>query len=125
MRIEKTVRTFWANIYVGLLDTDKSKELGYSECFPYGAIEHICKEYCNETGFCVTVTPTKYIYTGGEEDGAIVGIINYPRFFSTPELLKERALILAEKLRDILNQYRVTVVMPEETVMLSRPGTKD
>lgn len=39
----------------------------------------LCRAFCDEEGLCVTVTPTTYVYTGGEEDGVIVGLINYPR----------------------------------------------
>lgn len=46
----------------------------------YNAAREICRAYCDEVGYCVTVTPTSYVYTGGEESGFIVGLINYPRF---------------------------------------------
>ena len=42
-------------------------------------IEAACAEYCT-VGFCVTVTPTRYVFTGGSETGAIIGLINYARF---------------------------------------------
>ena len=50
-------------------------------------IEQICRQYCFHLGFCVTVTPTKFIYTGGEETGAEIGIMNYARFPTTPDEL--------------------------------------
>jgi SAM-dependent methyltransferase len=34
---------------------------------------------------CVTVTPTNFIYCGGQEDGVIIGIRNYPRFPKTED----------------------------------------
>jgi hypothetical protein len=40
----------------------------------------VCREFCDELGWCVTVTPTTYVYKGGEEAGFIVGAINYARF---------------------------------------------
>jgi hypothetical protein len=43
------------------------------------------RQYCDEHGLCVTVTPTIYVYTGGQEVGLAVGLINYPRFRSTPQ----------------------------------------
>jgi hypothetical protein len=46
-------------------------------------IKHFCQHHCAE-GACVTVTPTEYVYTGGREAGAIIGLINYPRFPKTP-----------------------------------------
>ena len=43
-------------------------------------IEEAVQDYCNEMGLCVTVTKTNYIFTGGSEEGYIIGLINYPRF---------------------------------------------
>lgn len=128
-RIENIVMkrepTFWANIYVGLKDTDLSKTAGIDVVYPMGIINAVCREYCDETGFCVSVTPTTFYYTNGNEKGAIVGIINYPRFPQSATELKIRAIYLAEELRKACDQYRVTVVMPDETIMVCRPNTKD
>ena len=66
--------TYWAQIYVGLKNLATGIEADIS------AIETECQIICNRVGLCVTVTPTKYIYTGGCENGAIVGLINYPIF---------------------------------------------
>jgi hypothetical protein len=54
------------------------------------AIEQSCREFCMR-GLCVTVTPTNYIYKGGQESGAIVGLVNYPRFPATPISLWSQA----------------------------------
>ena len=40
----------------------------------------VCHDFCDELGWCVTVTPTTYVYRGREEAGFIVGAINYARF---------------------------------------------
>jgi hypothetical protein len=112
----KTVPTFTATIYVGLKDTDTS-----TGCiFGHDVLKQVCQKYCDETGFCVTYTETEYIYTTGNEPGAIVGIINYPRFPSDAKTLRERAITLAKLLQKAANQYKVTVVMPDETVMIER-----
>ncbi len=50
----------------------------------YDKAHEICRAHCDAVGLCVTVTATSYIYTGGEEAGVIVGLINYPRFPSEP-----------------------------------------
>jgi hypothetical protein len=39
---------------------------------------------CWREGLCVTIEPTTFIYTGGEEDGFVVGFVNYPRFPTDP-----------------------------------------
>lgn len=44
------------------------------------AVKNACRIFCDREGLCVTVTSTSYIYTGGEAEGVIVGLINYPRF---------------------------------------------
>jgi len=82
-----------------------------------------CRAYCDEMGFCVTVTPTTYVYTSGQEAGFIVGLINYPRFPSRPDELLDRAVEVAEKLRDELHQDSFSIQTPTDTHWFSRrPG---
>ena len=66
-------------------------------------------------GLCVTVTPTEYIYTGGQESGVIVELINYPRFPSHPQEIYEHAIDLAEELRAECCQQSYTIMMPDHT----------
>jgi hypothetical protein len=47
-----------------------------------------------------------------------VGLINYPRFLSSPESIREISLHIAEELRGLMQQGKVTVVFPDETVMV-------
>jgi hypothetical protein len=82
--------------------------------------KRILKKYCHEHGCCVTVTPTEYIYTGGAETGVIVGLINYPRFPSTPEELTTKAVDLAQLLLNGLFQKSVTVQTPAQTLWFSQ-----
>lgn len=65
---------------------------------PIEIAKQIIREDCLREGLCVTVEQTQFIYTGGEEAGYVVGLINYPRFPSTPEMLRARARHLAELL---------------------------
>lgn len=81
--------------------------------------ETICLAYCDEVGLCVTVTETHYCYTGGEEAGVIVGLINYPRFPSTPEAIWARAEALGERLCAGLHQQSYTIQAPDKTVWFS------
>lgn len=76
----------------------------------------ICQEMCNLIGFCVTVTKTVYVYTNGEEEGFIVGLINYPRFPLDRESLFDRAIMFAEKLRLALDQKSYSIQLPDRTV---------
>jgi hypothetical protein len=77
------------------------------EVFMAGDIEHakqVVRRWCKESPCCVTVTPTAFIYNGGEESGFVVGFRNYPRFPSEADTLGSRATELAERLREELGQ---------------------
>lgn len=88
------------------------------DIFIAGSIEvakQSCREYCMAIGLCVTIEAVTYIYTGGEEDGVRVGLINYPRFPKDKKSLLQTTEGLAEKLRRDLYQFSYTIVGPEET----------
>lgn len=86
-------------------------------------IEDQCRTYADEVGYCVTATPTTYIYRGGEEEGYIIGLINYPRFPATPEQIWGHAEALAERLRVEAGQESYTIQAPDKTVWIShRPA---
>lgn len=82
----------------------------------------ICREFCDAEGLCVTVTPTTYVYTGGQEDGVIVGLINYPRFPKTPGAIYATANELAERLCQMLGQQSFTVQTPDAAFWTSYRG---
>ena len=104
--IELACKTYWAKIYIA---------------GPVAEIEQICREYCMK-GSCVTVTPTKYIYTMGEEVGAEIGLINYPRFpKDNPKLtLLHEAVELGEEICAKTFQGSFTVMTPDNTYFYSR-----
>jgi len=79
-----------------------------------------CQSHCDEVGLCVTVEPTTYVYTGGAEVGVRVGLINYPRFPSTPREIFQRAKVLAMLLLDALDQQSVSIVATDGTTWFSR-----
>ena len=83
----------------------------------------LCRAYCDQIGFCVTVTPTSYVYTGGQETGVIIGLINYPRFPSEPRAIWHSAEQLAGQLRDALGQESYTIQAPDKTVWFSHRDT--
>ena len=106
------VSTYTAQIFVGL-------RAGYSEeVHSLDDVREVCRAYVNSVGLCVTVTPTEFIYVDGGEPGAVVGLINYPRFPSTPADIEFHALELARRLKEALGQNRVSVVFPHRTVMI-------
>ncbi len=109
----KTTSTYNATIYVG-------SKFGYSDdVIEYSVAEDLIQEWTDRVGQCVTLTRTNYIYTNGSEYGIIVGFINYPRFPSTPEIIRSQAMELANILLTGLKQMNISVVFPDETVMLS------
>lgn len=86
------------------------------------------RSYCWYYGFCVTVTATDFIYTGGEETGFIIGLQNYPRFPVTEEdALLARAHELIARLMPVLNQRSALIVAPgcTEWVTCEPPGVTD
>ncbi len=86
--------------------------------FMAGDIDHAihhCAAYCDDVGFCVTVSPTTYVYTGGQEAGFIVGLINYPRYPATTDEIFRAAREIADKLRMHLYQDSYSIQTPTET----------
>lgn len=81
--------------------------------------QRVCRRMCMADPFCVTVRPVEYIYTGGQEAGVVVSIINYPRFPRTPEELRAKAFNITSALMVELCQESATIEMTNETVMVS------
>lgn len=79
---------------------------------------------CYHAGLCVTVTSADFIYTGGEESGFVVGLVNYPRFPSAPQQIRDRAVEIAEGLVVHLCQRTALVVDTHETtwITIDPPG---
>ena len=71
--------------------------------------KQVIREFCSSKGACFNITPMTYIYTGGEEEGFIVTLINYPRFPIDPKTLVSKLESLAIKLMQRLNQSSYTV----------------
>lgn len=82
--------------------------------------KQVCREYCFEVGLCVHIEPVDFIYTGGEEAGFKVGLINYPRFPSDSAALKSTAEGLATRLMERLCQHSFCIVGTSETEWFSR-----
>lgn len=104
--IELKCKTYWAKIYIA---------------GPIAEIEQVCREYVMK-GACVTVTPTNYIYTMGEESGAEIELINYPRFpkdYPRIELLEE-AVELGNAICSKCFQGSFTIMTPMDTFFFSR-----
>jgi hypothetical protein len=102
---------------MGTLKYSLNEPTGRAEIFIAGDIleaKKVCRAYCTR-GLCVTIEPTTYIYTGGEEVGMRIGLINYPKFPCSQKQLTDTALDLADTLREALFQESYSVVTPERT----------
>lgn len=95
----KSVKTFTVEIYIaGALMN----------------IERICSGFCM-SGLCVSVEPVNFIYTGGCESGAVVRLVNYPRFPSSPDEIRVKARALADELIAGCHQWSAMLVDQETT----------
>jgi len=98
--IEEKVKSYQVNIYLsGSIDI----------------IKNVCREYCL-IGLCVTINPTLFIYTGGEEFGVEIGLINYPRFKDEEINILNKAKELAALCRDAAFQHSYLIIDDNETI---------
>lgn len=89
---------------------------------PIEVAKQMLREHVMVYPRCVTIEPTTFIYTGGEEAGYVVGLLNYPRFPSTPEELNTYAVNLAHRLIDRTFQHSALIVTPTETTWITKRG---
>jgi hypothetical protein len=103
--ITKTEDTFTLRLYLsGPIDIDKQ----------------VMRKNCYEEGLCVTIEPTTFIYTGGEEEGYVVGFVNYPRFPTSADALMRRARKVMAELLDATHQHSALLVSPKVTEWWTR-----
>jgi hypothetical protein len=101
----ESARTYWARIYMS---------------GPIEVAKQVIRKDCLRLGLCVTVDPTTFIYTGGEEAGFVVGLLNYPRFPCEPEALIARARDLMTQLLDATFQHSALLMTPDETTWITK-----
>lgn len=114
--IVKKNSNYEAKIYIGSCE-------GYSgPKFSFLDLKHVIGDFQKQTGLeianPVRVTATTYIFDTYEEDGWEIAIINYPRKSKSHQILHDFALELAAHLLEYFHQNRISVVFPEEIVML-------
>ena len=115
----KTVTTFTATIYLSL-------RAGYTDTvYSMEEVDKLCKDYCEEVGLCVSVSPVRYIHVSGTEDGCSITLINYPRFPATVEEILKKAFGLAKILKKAMRQHRVSIVCSDYTYMLEEGDEDD
>lgn len=106
--------TFTATIHCGL-------RRAYSEDIHSTlSAQTLIQDYVDRVGLCVSITPTNYFYTQGNEPGVIVGLINYPRFPSTAEAILGHAVEIAKLLMQAFGQQKVSIITQTSTYMLTK-----
>lgn len=91
---------------------------------PIEVAKQVIREECLRDGLCVTIEPTMFIYTGGEEAGYVVGLLNYPRFPTEPSALLARADSLLRKLLAATFQHSALLVTPDTTQWITLRGAQ-
>lgn len=87
---------------------------------PIEVAKQALRQECLREGLCVTIEPTLFIYTGGEEVGYVVGLVNYPRFPCDHGELNERAEQIAMLLLDATHQHSAMIMDPQETRWITK-----
>jgi hypothetical protein len=107
---------------MGKVKTERAPSFSVRICIAgdHEDAKRICKQYCFEVGYCVTVEKVEYIYTGGHESGVIVGLINYPRFPRAPGEIIKVAEDIGMRLMEGLFQHSFSIITPTETIWYSR-----
>ena len=101
----ETVDTWWVKIYLAG-DIGVAKQVLREQCFAYK--------------LCVTVEPCEYIYTGGQEAGYCIGLINYPKFPKSKEEIVHIATNIALGLVEATHQWSFTLMTPDKTSWFTR-----
>lgn len=100
----RTCPTYWVKIYLA---------------GPIEVAKQVIRKRAKVKGMCVTIEPTTYMYSGGEEAGYVVGFIAYPRFEKFEEVIFEEAVCLAEELKRETGQDSYLIMDPSQTVWKS------
>ena len=96
--------TFWARVYMaGNIENAKNT----------------CRKFC-QSGFCINIYETDYIYNSGEEIGFCVELINYPRFPETDGVILDTAKDIDNQLLVDCFQVSYMIVTSNKTYWHSR-----
>lgn len=114
----KILKSYNVQIWIGLKKTYLEEGI-----YNISLVKSICQRHVDKIGDCVTIIPTDFIYTNGNEKGVVIGFIQYPRFPREEETIKNNAIKLAKELMIALNQFRVTITTPNESIMLENQNT--
>jgi hypothetical protein len=81
-------------------------------------VQDVCAEFCNKNPSCATIESVDFIYQGGAQSGYRVKFINYPRFPSDAESIKQKSESLALNLLIASHQLSCSIVHSDETVYM-------
>lgn len=120
-----TVRTFTAQATIGLIK-------GYSnELIPINdfkktlvTAQQQIKEKFNLV-LSTKITQCEIVCLGQEEPSVSLDFIQYPKFQTEETLLRKAIIGLIEILMNLLQQNRVVIVFPDETLMLEQSEAID
>lgn len=112
----KKNRTYEARIYIG----SRARYVG--PLFTFSELRDAIGKYQHEKGLdvCgpVRITPTTYVWDDYMEDGWEIAVIDYPRHSKCHIVLYDFMYNLAVYLLERFKQNRISIVFPDETVML-------
>lgn len=126
----KTIETITAKIYLSL------REEGGDRVHNIKEVKYFLERYFDKRGANVTITPTAIIYKegretrtvivtitpttfiGGREEGAMISLINYPRFSSNKREIKRTAKEIASICEEQYKQKRISIEYSAKTRIL-------
>lgn len=121
MEIKKSsLPTFGGSLFIGLEKGYTAEKIDEEEII--ASLVRFQKELSDSRKIYLSasVSRTKIILNGQNEDHLRIDFINYPKFPLKEEELKKEVLALAEKLMDAHSQNRMLAVFTDETVMLEK-----
>lgn len=86
----------------------------------FAEIRGAVRAFCSNEGACFSISPANYVYSGGEESGAVVTLISYARFPKSPKDLHDKITRLAHHLLEACHQSSLSLVTPEGSYWLTR-----
>ena len=112
----KKNRNYEARIYIG------SRARYNGPLFTFSELRAAISKYQHEGGLnaCnpVRITPTTYVWDDYMEEGWEIAVIDYPRQSKSHIVLRDFTFNLAAYLLERFHQNRMSIVFPDEIVML-------
>jgi hypothetical protein len=119
------IKTFTANAVMGLLRGYSSEAITLTEfkSVLLSAQTEIFQKY--GIGLSIKLSTTEIFFLGQNEPSIDVQIIQYPKFPQPEETLKKAFIQLIEIMMQELEQNRVVIVFPDETIMMEQSESID